>query len=480
MDCGERMDWLKLLTPEREFKKSEARDQLLQSAFENDYATVIGSASFRRLQDKTQVFPLDRSDFVRTRLTHSLEVSALARSLGREIGQELYFRSLAPELDQARVHDLCDILHTAGLIHDIGNPPFGHYGETTIRDWFRRQLPVLEFCGEPLSKRLSQAQQADFTHFEGNAQALRLLTKLHFLNDDHGMDLTYALLNSIIKYPVSSLEIDPSSSEIRRHKLGYFTAETDIFQKISHRSGAGGRRHPLAMILEAADDIAYRTADIEDAQRKGHIEYNQLLEYLAESPRIRAAGRELHLRYDAQLERLRELRAIARQKHLSRPEQYALQNWCAELRRLMLADCAQAFADHYDGIMRGEFGRALAEGRFTGLILDVLGDIAYEFVFSSRAIVQMEISANTIMGGLLDKFVPAALVWDTDVPQSSLEPRLISIISDNYKACYKRFARGQSENEKLYLRLLLVTDYISGMTDSFAMTLYRQMHAMPV
>ena len=270
--------WEQLLSPQRsrESSRKYGRSTDLRSEFEKDYHRIIGSASFRRLQDKTQVFPLDKSDFIRTRLTHSLEVSSLAKSLGQNIGENILAYKKDPEFTPQMKEDICNILQCAGLIHDIGNPPFGHFGETAIREWFRRNLSKLTFHGKLIEDVLTEQMKEDFYHFEGNAQALRLVTKLHYLVDEHGMNLTYALLNTIIKYPVSSLEINEKSGNIREKKMGYYYADTDVFRRITSATGAGNCRHPLTYILEAADDLAYKTADIEDAFVKGFITYSML------------------------------------------------------------------------------------------------------------------------------------------------------------------------------------------------------------
>ena len=270
-----RLNWESLLSPRR-FRKSESKQTGdNRNEFEKDYHRIVTSASFRRLQDKTQVFPLDQSDFVRTRLTHSIEVSSLAKSLGQMVSQEIYFRRLDPALTQRLVYEMSDLLLCAGLIHDIGNPPYGHYGETTIRDWFVRRLPQLMYLGQPLDQLLTDQMKADLFNFEGNAQALRLLTKLHFLKDDYGMNLTIPLLNTIMKYPVSSLDVKPDHENVQFHKMGYFLAESDIFASIVDVTGTENCRHPLTFLLEAADDIAYRTADLEDAYKKGRFTYDQ-------------------------------------------------------------------------------------------------------------------------------------------------------------------------------------------------------------
>ena len=256
------MNWEQLLSTKRSRGSSNKNKYLkntdLRSEFEKDYHRIIGSASFRRLQDKTQVFPLDKSDFIRTRLTHSLEVSSFAKSLGQNIGENILLYKKDTGFTPRMKEDICSILQCAGLIHDIGNPPFGHFGELAIREWFERNLPVLKFHGKPIDQMLTERMREDLYHFEGNAQALRLVSKLHFLVDEHGMNLTYALLNTIVKYPVASDEIDPKSGNIKDKKLGYYLADEEIFKEIQKATGTNGKRHPLTFILEAADDIAYK------------------------------------------------------------------------------------------------------------------------------------------------------------------------------------------------------------------------------
>ena len=282
------MEWSRLLSDERirpVRKRAGAED--LRTEYEKDYHRIIGSASFRRLQDKTQVFPLDKSDFIRTRLTHSLEVSSFGKSLGQNISRKILQEVKDPDFKPEYQGYICDILQCAGLLHDIGNPPFGHFGETVIREWFRAHMGRLQLQGRPLKELLTEQMQADFYEFEGNTQALRLVSKLHYLVDEHGMNLTQALLGTIIKYPVSSLEIDRESGDIRTKKMGYFYAEQDLFQQIQQTLGTAGYRHPLAFVLEAADDIAYKTADVEDAFKKGCITYRQLV------AELRACGQKL-------------------------------------------------------------------------------------------------------------------------------------------------------------------------------------------
>lgn len=468
------MEWKYLLCPDRirDYKGRPGSGDL-RTEFEKDYHRIIGSASFRRLQDKTQVFPLDKSDFIRTRLTHSLEVSSFAKSLGQNISEEILQNIKDESFLPSYKADVCDILQCAGLLHDIGNPPFGHFGETAIRDWFLRNLPQIVWKGKPLTEVLTPQMQADFYHFEGNTQALRLVTKLHYLVDAHGMNLTKGLLGTIIKYPVSSMEIDKKSRDIRTKKMGYFYADREIFEEIQKSTGTNGRRHPLAFLLEAADDIAYKTADIEDAVKKGCISYENLVQELKDfkpdkqDDVYRCLTDRLEYRYRRALE-----------KGMDHPKSNAVQNWCVQVQGQMIRSATGGFVKHYEEIMGGTYKKDLFADVPGTLIMDALGDIAYCYAFMSAPILKLEIGADAVFDFLLEKFVNAAVVYDTEEPMTAVQEKLMSILSDNYKAIYHIYADGKNETERLYLRLLLVTDEICGMTDSYAKTLYQELRGI--
>lgn len=450
----------------------------LRSEFEKDYHRIVGSASFRRLQDKTQVFPLDKSDFIRTRLTHSLEASSIARSLGQNIGQYILRSGKDPDFDLQMVSDISSILQCAGLIHDIGNPPFGHFGEAVFHDWFKENLPRLTYEGIPLDKYLSPQMVQDFCHFDGNAQALRLVTKLHYLVDEYGMNLTIALLCTIIKYPVSSLEINKDSGNIKDKKSGYFYSEKDIFDKIQTAAGTYGCRHPLCCILEAADDIAYLTADIEDACKKGFVTCRILLEELRSEDVLRRMFPEDQAIHLQMVNRLAQKYENGIKRGVSDPESYAVSNWILNVQGFLISCATYGFTRNYSSIMNGTFTTDLFRNSHGAALHDCLGDIAGRHAFISRPIFKLEISASTILEFLLDKFVGSAIYYDTDHNLTDVQDKLMTLISDNYKFAYRRYSEGKSPQEKLYLRLLLVTDEICGMTDSYAKRLYQELNGI--
>lgn len=474
------MNWEQLLSTKRNRGFSQrnrnGRGTDLRSEFEKDYHRIIGSASFRRLQDKTQVFPLDKSDFVRTRLTHSLEVSSFAKSLGQNVGENILAYKKDSGFTPQMKEDICNILQCAGLIHDIGNPPFGHFGEDSIREWFERNLPRMTYHGKPIDEVLTPQMKNDFYHFEGNAQALRLVTKLHFLVDENGMNLTYALLSTIIKYPVSSVEISKKSGDIKTRKMGYYYADADIYEDIAKETGTNGSRHPLTYLLEAADDIAYKTADIEDAFVKGYLSYYKLLEELEELQiRYRDSMSEKFLPAD----KLKELYMRGKEKHVEDPEEYAIKNWIIRVQGFLINCATYGFTSNYNLIMKGEYKKDLFYHTFAEKLMDLLGELAYWEVFTSEPIYRMEVAEAAMLDFLLDKFMTAIIKYDDPEEKlDSIDERMVSFISNNYKQAYHYHAKGKAEIEKLYLRILLVTDYVCGMTDSYAQRLYQELNGI--
>lgn len=486
------MNWKKLLCEKRQCnqnnKNNKKNNNDMRNEFQKDYHRIIGSASFRRLQDKTQVFPLDKSDFVRTRLTHSLEVASFAKSLGQSsflyiidhidsFKNKSGFRSEF-EPSNEDINKICSILECAGLIHDIGNPPFGHFGEYSIRIWFKNNLENLKIGKNYVKDLLNEQMCNDFYNFEGNAQALRLLTKLHYLVDENGMHLTYALLNTIVKYPVSSCDFNTKSGDIKNKKMGYYYAEKDLYDDISESTGAVGCRYPLTFLLEAADDIAYRTADIEDAVKKNYLTYDMILEELKKDAYLNMCKGEEKGHYLDAVKTLENKYEIAKSKKIANPDLYAVQNWIVSIQGFLISCAIYGFTSNYIDIMNGTFKSEILKVSHGNVLMKALGNITAEKVFESQHIQKLEISAGTIIDFLLDKFVNAAISYDTEIEQNALDRRLMNIISQNYMSAYRHHSREKTKEEKLYLRLLLVTDYICGMTDTYAKTLYQELHGI--
>lgn len=485
------MDWNNLLSAARLGDSIEIpynENQYSMSEFEKDYWRIIDCSAFRRLQDKTQVFPLDRSDFIRTRLTHSLEVSSLAKQLVAMTHKNI--NSYVPIADRnaypftaENAQNAADIAACAGLLHDIGNPPFGHFGEDVVHAWFENHLDELTYHDQDADRDISLQQGdiiADLKHFEGNAQAFRLLTKLHSVDSDYGLNLTAAVLNTLVKYPTNSQCIDPNSPNVCLHKLGYYYADRDFFNRIANFTGTyfndAHHRHPLTFILEAADDIAYATADLEDSYKKGLFTVDEFKTFFMrelegiKDPSQRRYSNELI----QQLENYRLPNTQDRSLELQ-----AFQKWINYTRHWLVYCAAYGFTHNYRSIMEGRFFREIIANTHHEGTMAILKKAMVRFTFCSEEILKLELSAERIIESLLERFVPAAINWDVSsidrATKKKSDRKLMSLVSENHKAAYGKYKRQGNYEYNLYLRLLLIADFVSGMTDTYAKTLYQEL-----
>lgn len=442
----------------------------------NDYDQIICSTLFRRLQDKAQVFPLEQDDYVRTRLTHSLEVSAIGKKLGEYVFDTLKDLQKDPWFALHTEKSFSDVLLCAGLIHDIGNPPFGHFGEYAIREWFQMNLNQLRLGERKVCELLSQWQIQDLCSFEGNAQSLRLLSGTPYLGKTDGFDLSYRVLGTIMKYPVSSADrMEPGKSNYK--KIGYYFAERELFDDMDADMGLNGARHPLSYLLEAADDIAYRTSDLEDALVKKVISFQQIADafqaYITELDATDACKNEV----ETGMSKLSELYQEELKKESGKPGLTAVQRWNRYIQNAMIHDAGRSFVSHYDRIMAGTFFGDLFDETVSGHIIRAIAELCERLVYTNSIKTRTELFGRRVIRSLLDQFMPAAIKYDTGEMSTFIEQRTMDTVSDFYKSMYHSRAAGKNEDEKLYLRMLMITDYISGMTDHYAKRLYQELFA---
>lgn len=472
------MRWETLLSTRKladEAPEPEQFNRHPMNEFEKDFNKIVSSAAFRRLQDKTQVFPLDKSDFIRTRLTHSIEVSTIARQLGIMVtGATTYRPDDIGETEQAVIPS---ILLCAGLLHDLGNPPFGHFGEATIGEWFKTNLDEITYKGQPLRDFLADPQMiADLEHFEGNAQALRILLKSRFSSE---INITAAVIGTLVKYPNDSLSFDEDSDEVQKHKPGFYSAEQETFRDIAQELGTLDDdgdicRHPLTYLLEAADDIAYATADLEDAFKKKLFTLDQFLAFYNDF-----YDHERIVQHRSPEYYTDELRRDLIDRRTTADDAKAFKDWLDYTRRWFMYVAAYRFSSSYQDIMAGNYTKDLFWSTNHSITIKLLKKAMAQFAFHTPTILKPELSAQAILSFLLDKFVHAVLYFDENYAEDHFVPskadrKYMAIFSENYIQDYKD-ARTGDEKRDLYLRLLMVTDYVSGMTDSYARTLYREL-----
>lgn len=447
------MQWPTLLCDDRLGATRPAEREAQRSEFQRDSDRLIFSSAFRRLQDKTQVFPLAENDYVRTRLTHSLEVASVGRSLGTIVGTEICARERLPGLHGS---DFGAIVSAAALAHDLGNPPFGHSGEDAIRVWFA-DSPV----AAGYQAALTGAEREDFARFEGNAQGFRLIARLQ-MPDNPGLRLTCATLGAFTKYPRASAlaggALDHAGASTK--KFGFFQSEREFFAEVAGRCGLIPRapgvdcwaRHPLAFLVEAADDICYRLVDFEDGFRLGVLGYDEVRDAFLRviGDDSKRAGAE---RMRREQERIEFLRALA---------------IGAAVRQ-----AAATFLAKEAQMLSGEFDACLLDLIPAGAELEAIKRRSIETIYSTARGVEIEAAGFAVLGGLLDDFVAA--VGDVAVRGKLASPRsrkLLRLVPP------PSIGPDGVPEAGTYLRLLRMTDFVSGMTDSYAVSLYKKVRGI--
>lgn len=491
-----RLKWDRLLSTERQrnsISNSSTNDNSInnhRNEFEADYDRIVGSSSVRRLQDKAQVFPLQQNDVVRTRLTHSLEVSSIARSLGKAVGMEIIEQKKDPEFKQEYISQVCALLQTAGLIHDLGNPPFGHYGETVIRDWFSKWFEDFESIESRYHNifkeelRILPEQKTDYIYFDGNVQNIRIVTKLQALNDRYGANFTYGTLATLIKYPWRS---NTRRTE-EKGKYGYFYSESDIVGKIYNSTGLKENvRHPLTYLLEAADDITYICDDIEDGVKKSVI--NWKIEYSNIMDEIDFESEEDFKSIDDKMKKFREKRKeefgeAVNGGYSNFPEDILsdVRNFRNIVQGKLIFAARDKFLEMYDEIMSGTFGeKELLGDKKWKKLCDAIKNVTRRNCYNCKEVLSLELVGDKVIRTLLETFVGTLIFSNKDQVDDTrtYEGKLYSIISSNYKFinCINCLEDEIKPFDKLsiYERIQLCVDFISGMTDSYAVNLYKQL-----
>ena len=454
------MDWKTLLNPNRRRTSTLTSDH--RAEFERDFDRSVFSTPVKRLQDKAQVFPLEPHDAVRTRLTHSLEVSSVARGLGRKIASWLLDqKAIEPGMDRS----IEAIAATCGLIHDLGNPPFGHAGEDAIRAWFLRRNDQ-----KPLSDELTSQQQIqDFLKFEGNAQSLRLVATLQVLADYKGLNLTYGTLSALGKYVASSDQADGAGRDRARKKPGYFASEADIVRQVRDATGTGDARNPICYLVEAADDAVYLPADVEDAVKKNVLSWRTVEDALKKS-----TASSVRTALDLQ-------QRILKADGASVPDDLEDDIKAAAFRtaaiRVMADEAFAVFQANYAAIMEGRYTGTLLEDSNAKDLSDCLRTLGKTYVYPTRSTLTLELMGRKVIGDLMDVFWEGAQALPKDkAPKPATFPgKAAALFSPNYRKVFQYFVSERCDLPEQYHRFQLVTDYICGMTDSFAKRLHAEL-----
>jgi dGTPase len=446
------MNWEQLLSLRRygdQHKRLRKEQDETRLGFEVDYDRILFSSAFRSLQDKTQVVPLSKTDFVHTRLTHSLEVSVVGRSLGRQVGKKLLEKY--PHLQNIHGYQFNDfgaIVAAASLAHDIGNPPFGHSGEKAIGSYFKSG------DGQAFAQELTAKEYQDLCDFEGNANGFRILTE-NRKGMHGGLRLSYATLGAFMKYPKESLPKKPSP-HIADKKYGFFQSEKELFSEVAMDLGLPGRseehfsyaRHPLTYLVEAADDICYTVIDFEDGINLGLIPEEYALEYLIHLVRDRINSKKYQQLITKQ-DRIAYLRALAIST--------------------LIDEAVSIFMKHEESILQGGFKTALLDKSQYAAQIDDIIKLSISNMYQSDEVVNKEIAGYKVLNGLISAYSQMASNGYHG-RHSNFDKLLLKSLPDAV----------QLDNQSLYKNLLTVCSYVASLSDSSAMQIFHRLQGASI
>ncbi|HEY5125282.1 MAG TPA: dNTP triphosphohydrolase [Ignavibacteria bacterium] len=457
------MEWKDLISSKRLGSESESSNvkRIIRSEYERDYDRIIFSNAFKRLQNKTQVFPCPGKYFVHNRLTHSLEVSCVGRALGKIVGTHLY-KKYKKEWDDIEISplDIAHIVSCASLVHDIGNPPFGHSGEDAIRHFFRQHEDG--FINFKLSNGIENILWKDLDYFEGNAQGFRVLTNINPDKLGGGLGLTYSTLGTYLKYPQEASAVDPESKNVSRKKYSFNYSEREIFLKIARKlklieiksNPIIYCRHPLAFLMEAADDICNVFLDFEDSVKLGIIKETDYEDPLIN---IVTPGFKLGLYNKSLFNKIKD-----------KNERYSFLR--AKAMDTLVNNISDIFLEKEEKILNNEFDKPLIskiEPVFFKSLKEI-DKVKRSVIFKNRNVLEIETAGYEILGGLLNYFIDIALVskYINQGKQPTLYgEKLINLIPPTF----------YDPKDNNFQKVIKIVDYVTGMTDVFALDLYRKL-----
>ncbi len=452
------MDWNNIFSEKRIGGDSVSKG--IRTQFQRDFDRLIFSSSFRRLQNKTQVFPLPGSTFVHNRLTHSLEVASVGRSLGKITGEELSkMKGITENAREFYKYELQNVIATACLAHDIGNPAFGHSGEKAISKYFIDNEQLLIESKE-LTSFFSHREWTDLTSFEGNANALRVLTHSFRGKAPGGLGLTVTTLASLMKYPCESVATDKKYKH--RKKYGFFQPERktalEIGTKLNMIKESGDpvifKRHPFVYLTEAADDICYRILDMEDAVRLGIIEESKATDYFLTL--LKSINRQ-----EDNIEKIKSTLKTIEDKN------ERITYLRAKCINTLTSQAADIFLYNRDAIISGNYNDSLVDSiEDNNKVLKDIATVSFEEIYNHDTVLEIEIAGYNVISELLSLFIPAVLKENRD----NRDDKLLRLIPGQF----------QTNEGSAYEKVLSVLDYVTGMTDLYATELYRKIFGIDI
>ncbi len=439
------MSWRRLIVKDKLFFSSvRVNDDNDRSEFERDQNKITFSPFFRHLQNKTQLFPIPHSDFIHSRLTHSLEVSSVGRSMGHLVAKQIAL--LDNDLPNNFDLDITSIVGAACLLHDVGNPPFGHAGEDAISSFYRDNS---EFLIAHLGKKLVN----ELSNFDGNAQAMR------FIYNSHDLNLTLSTIAAVMKYPATY-----NNTNIYKSKHSFFSSELGLLDKVASSCGLNlyqGTtycRHPLVFLVEAADDICYRLLDLEDAHKLGLINYKDIETLLMQV--IESKNKDMCFVKN-------NIKDLVVEDKFAKLRSYTI--------NILIGEMVELFISNYTEIMSGQYDKLISKGKLCGLMdvllmndsiisnsLNTIGDMVIKSAYSYKPVLEIELAGYEILSYLLKQFIFAII--NNHINPSKKDSRMIQLLPERFRS-----------NGSLDKQVMLATDYIASQADKYALDLYRRL-----
>ena len=457
------------IVPDRLRASSRGKLSIVEET-ESDRARVLYSAAFRRLQRKTQVFPLEENAAVRSRLTHSLEVAHVGKFIATTIVKKMRKDGAQDRfgVDEDLALALINIVETACLLHDIGNPPFGHFGEAAICNWFS------EYVGRSEKARpLQHDLQADFRNFDGNPQGFRVITRIAGADGVTGMNLLIPQIAATVKYPGLPSQIDKGNPLTR--KAGTFVSDALTWAEVRNRLALhSGRRFPLAYMMEAADDISYCLSDIEDGLEKeilsNHdVVVTEILDHLEREPEAKAVVERAH---KIALDSMDQIEQVV--------------SFRSSLVRHLVADASNQYLEKHDKVLSGVLPGLLETGSVSGILLNAIRETVKKLLYGRRSSHRVELTGHAAITGILKSYECVLSMPRSDFAEllngnkakkhHEEQMRLISLIAAKHKKAYSvSVSKPVGDEEELFLRIHLIVDFVAGMTDVFALQTYQML-----
>ncbi len=461
------MRWVNLLSPQK-WSTTDKKNYLKQADYYDDYKQICTSHMVRQMQEKSHVFPLTEESNLNTGYTHSVETSAIAKLIGSNIVDITIKTGKKAALNEVAKSHICELLSCASMLHDVGNSPFGKFGEEAIRLWFKANLNKIHFKDKPLTEVMSDQMCGDFYCYSSASRDLHCI----FRYSRSDVTLTSSMLSALI-IPCESDKYKGLSQS------GYLYSERKEVQKLYESVELSGQRHPLSYVVEAADKISLITSVIENSVTAGMITCPQLMNELRREDYFEEdIVQDEYQRFASIVKYLGVCHNASKTRFTTNIETIAMQKWITHVQDELIEFAAQSFVNNYEDIMRGVYLSNIFDDSWCRVMRNALKDVERKYTYNSEIMISFKNGVNKIINFMLDTFINAVIYYDTDIELCNSDRSFVTMIGEKYKKVYRRCSRDKDEIEKLYLRLIMVIDYICDMADENLKDIYKKLNGI--